>query len=216
MSKANQPPIILIGGGGHAAVLADILLGQHRDILAVISPTETDGRSIFAGIERLNSDDKIKQFDPSQVRLVNGIGMMPRSKLKQQINEAYSALGYIFETVIATDAIVSCYATLQQGVQIFAGSIVQSGSVIGAHSIINTGVVIEHDCRIGTYNHIAPRAVLCGQVATGTGVYVGAGATVIQSLSLAKDTIVAAGATVVNSLTEKQIVYSAKTVTKLI
>lgn len=216
MSKANQPPIVLIGGGGHAAVLADILLGQQREILAVISPNEIIGRPIFSGIDRLTSDDEIKQFDPSQVKLVNGIGMMPRSRLKQQVNETYLALGYQFETVVAPNVVVSRYAYVETGAQIFSGAIIQAGANIGAHSIVNSGSVIEHDCTIGKYNHIAPGAILCGEVVTEGGVYVGSGATVIQGISLAENSMVAAGATVVRPLNERQIVYPARTITKTI
>lgn len=213
MSDLNQMPIVLIGGGGHAAVLADILLSQNRKILAVVSPDEIGHRAVFSGIKHLASDDQIYQFDPGRVKLVNGIGMVPRSKLKQQVNDTYLAQGYEFETVIASEALVSPYAKVETGAQIFSGVIVQAGAVIGAHGIINTGAVIEHDCQVGTYNHIAPSAILCGQVNTGSGVYVGAGAIVIQSISLAEDSIVAAGATVVDSLDKQNIIYPARTVT---
>ena len=62
----------------------------------------------------------------------------------------------------------------------------------------------------GSYNHIAPRATLCGQVATKDNVYIGAGATVIQGLSLGEDCIVGAGATLVRSLDSKHIAYGAR------
>ncbi|GAA3910682.1 acetyltransferase [Litoribacillus peritrichatus] len=216
MSDSDLLPIVIIGGGGHAAVIADILLRQNRTILAVVSPDEISHRKVFTGMNRLVSDDQIRQFDPETVRLVNGIGMIPRSKFRQQVNDTYLALDYEFETVIANEAIVSPYAEVGPGVQIFPGAIVQSGAVLGAHSIINTSAVIEHDCQIGAYNHIAPRATLCGRVRSESAVYVGAGATVIHNISLAKNSIVTAGTTVVSSLDELQITYPARAVTRSI
>lgn len=209
MSNSDLSPIVMIGGGGHAAVLADILLGQQREIIAVISPDDISNRAVFSGVERLSSDEDIKQFDPARVKLVNGIGMIPHSQLKRQINATYIALGYEFETVISTEAVISKYAKVEIGAQIFAGAIVQAGVVIGSHSIVNTGAVIEHDCFIGAYNHIAPRATLCGQVQVEDDVYVGAGATVIQSLRLAQRSVIGAGSTILKDVAINTLVYTA-------
>ncbi|GAA6133779.1 acetyltransferase [Oceaniserpentilla sp. 4NH20-0058] len=199
----------MIGGGGHSAVLADILLKQQREIIAVISLGDISNRAVFSGITKLSSDEEIKQFDSTRVKLVNGIGMMPRSKLKQQVNETYIALGYEFETVISNEAVVSKYADVGVGTQIFPGAIVQPGVVIGPHSIVNTGAVIEHDCRIGAYNHIAPRATLCGQVQLQDNVYVGAGATIIQRIRLAQGCVVGAGSTILKNVARNTLVYTA-------
>ena len=59
--------------------------------------------------------------------------------------------------------------------------------------IINTKAVVEHDCVIGDYSHIAVGAVLCGEVKIGKSVLVGANATVIQCRTIADKEIVAAG-----------------------
>jgi len=189
----KHKPLVLIGGGGHASVLADILLGQGRDIVAVISPNDLSSRAVFAGLVHLTQDEEVKCFSPESVHLVNGIGMLPRSMLRQRVNQQFLELGYHFETVIASDANVSKFAQVNAGAQILSGARVQTGSVIGEHTIINTGALIEHDCQIGAYNHIAPNATLCGEVRTADHVYIGANATLIQGLILGSQCIVGAG-----------------------
>jgi hypothetical protein len=77
----------MIGGGGHASVLAEILLTQGRDILAVISPEDVSQRYVFKGIAILEKDEDILRFDKDKILLVNGIGMMPKSGFKKKINE---------------------------------------------------------------------------------------------------------------------------------
>lgn len=186
-------PLVLIGGGGHASVLADILLGQGREILAVICPDDVSARAVLAGIPHLTQDEDITRFSPDSVRLVNGIGMLPRSTFRQRISEKFFAQGYVFETVIASDANVSNFAQVNAGAQILSGARVQTGSIIGEHTIINTGALIEHDCQIGAYNHIAPNATLCGEIRTADHVYIGANATLIQGLILGSQCIVGAG-----------------------
>jgi len=207
-------PLVLIGGGGHASVLADILLGQGREVLAVISPDALSSRAVFAGLAHLTKDEEVKRFSPDSVYLVNGIGMLPRSMLRQRVNQQFLELGYQFETVIASDAHVSLFATIRSGAQILSGAQVQTGAVIGEHTIVNSGALVEHDCQIGAYNHIAPRATLCGAVCTREAVYIGANATVIQGLVLESQSVVGAGAIVNRSLMKNYTCYPARTYLK--
>ncbi|MGL0820602.1 acetyltransferase [Vibrio vulnificus] len=206
----KHKPLVLIGGGGHASVLADILLGQGRDIVAVISPDDLSSRAVFAGLVHLTQDEEVKRFSPESVHLVNGIGMLPRSTLRQRVNKRFLELGYQFETVLASDAHVSRFATIDSGAQILSGARVQTGAVIGEHTIVNSGALVEHDCRIGAYNHIAPHATLCGDVFTAEDVYIGANATVIQGLILELQSVVGAGAIVTQSLKKGSTCYPAR------
>lgn len=208
MSNDKLKPIVVIGGGGHASVLVDILRSQNREILAIICPDDISERNVFSGIEQLRKDADVLGFSNEDILLVNGIGMLPRSDLKQKLNQYYLSLGYKFETVIATSAQVSPFSTIESGVQIFAGAIIQAGVLVRAHSVINSGVIIEHDCEIGTYNHIAPGAVLCGQVFSHSNVYVGAGSTIIQNINLGQGCIVGAGTTILKNIDENVLVYS--------
>lgn len=84
MSDEVSLPIVMIGGGGHASVLAEILLTQGRDMLAVISPEDISQRSVFKGISILEKDEDILRFDKDKILLVNGIGMMPKSGFKKK------------------------------------------------------------------------------------------------------------------------------------
>nr|WP_244292231.1 NeuD/PglB/VioB family sugar acetyltransferase [Vibrio cidicii] len=194
--------------------MADILLDQGREIFAIICPDDVSSRAVLAGIPHLTQDEDIARFSPDSVRLVNGIGMMPRSMLRQQVNQQFLELGYQFETVIASDAHVSRFATIHSGAQILSGARVQTGAVIGEHTIVNSGALVEHDCQIGAYNHIAPRATLCGAVCTREAVYIGANATVIQGLVLESQSVVGAGSIVNRSLMKNYTCYPARTYLK--
>ena len=201
-------PIVMIGGGGHASVLTEILLTQEREILAVISPEDLNQRPVFQGMTHLKKDEDVLKFDKEQVLLVNGIGMLPKSSFKQKINEYFLSLGYRFETVIAGSAYVSPSAKIETGAQVLPMAIIQTGAAVGSHSIINTGALVEHDCNVGAYNHIAPKATLCGQVTTHNHVYVGAAATVIQNIKLAQNSIVGAGSTIVRDVDPNTMTFA--------
>lgn len=216
ISDQVMPPIVMIGGGGHAAVLMDILLKQGRKVLAVVSPDDISRRQVFSGIQCLSRDEQISNFSPVDVRLVNGIGMLPKSKLRQRLNDHFLAMGYQFETVIAPEAIVSKYSTVLEGAQVFSGAIIQAGALIGPHSIINTGAIVEHDCVVGRYNHVAPRALVCGQVTTHDSVFVGASATVAPGIELGQGSVLGAGATLLKSLAPRQFAYGPKVTSQAI
>ncbi|MFD2177629.1 acetyltransferase [Veronia pacifica] len=210
MSEGKHLPLVIIGGGGHASVLVDMLRQQQRRILAVISPDLIDRGEVFGEIKQLTSDEDIHQFGCDDIRLVNGLGMLPGQNLRRKVGEKFRELGYRFETVISSKAIVSPFATLAEGVQVMPGTVVQAGSQIGQHSIINSGVIVEHDSQIGDWNHIAPGVTLCGHVSTGDDVFIGAGATVTQMVCIGSGAIVGAGTTLTEELAAHHICYPAK------
>lgn len=204
-------PLVMLGSGGHAAVLADLLSSQHRELFALISPDKIFPREIFQGIPVYDSDKAvIDHFDKDLVKLVNGVGSLPNSNSRRLIFEHFTALGYEFETIVATDSIVSNYCTLAPGVQIMSGAIVQYGAHIGANSIINTGAIVDHDCNIGSHNHLAPGTVLSGHVTSDESVHFGTGSSIIHSIHIAKHVIIGAGCIVRKDMSENTVCYPAK------
>lgn len=207
---SKHKPLILIGGGGHASVLADILLEQGREIRAIISPENISSRKVFHGITHLTQDSEIECYSPNTVQLVNGIGMLPGCHIRKKVAGHFIALGYEFETVIASSAYVSPFARLGAGAQILPRTIIQTGVNIGDHSIINSGAVIEHDSHIDCYCHIAPNATICGQVTVKQHAFIGANATVIQGVQIGQDAVVGAGVSLTWSLPNKAIAYPSR------
>jgi sugar O-acyltransferase (sialic acid O-acetyltransferase NeuD family) len=201
-------PIVVLGGGGHASVLVELLKGQNREILAVVSPDDISERRVFDGIRHLrNDDDLVTNFSVDKVLLVNGIGPVPNNSFRYVLNDRFLKLGYQFENVISPNAFVSPTASLLAGVQVLHGAIIQAGALVGENTIINTGAIVEHDCQIGINNHIGPSATLCGQVITENNVYVGASATIIQNIRIEELCVIGAGAIITRDLKRKYIAY---------
>lgn len=200
----------MLGAGGHASVLVDILRSQGRTPIAIVAPKLDEMRTVLADIEYWQDEGKILELMPEQYQLVNGIGSLPGIDLRARLFSHYQKLGFSFASVISSQAIVSDYAFIEEGVQIMTGAIIQTGSRVGHNSIINTAAIVEHDCNIGANNHIAPGAVICGGVETGAGVHVGTNATVIQGITIGASAVIGAGATLTKHLGENQIAYVAR------
>ncbi|MGI1677490.1 MAG: NeuD/PglB/VioB family sugar acetyltransferase [Cellvibrionaceae bacterium] len=201
-------PVIILGGGGHASVLVDILVNQGRDILALISPNNIKERRVFDGLKHYASDDYVLSFSADEIELVNGIGSLPGETARFEIYKKFTNLGYVFSSVISSASIVSKIVELSNGVQIMPGAIINAGVIIGGNTIINSGAIIEHDCRIGENNHIAPGVSISGNVITDKQVHVGTGASIIQNIELGENVVVGAGAIVTCNVPSFSTVYS--------
>jgi sugar O-acyltransferase (sialic acid O-acetyltransferase NeuD family) len=210
MSLFNDKKLIMLGAGGHAMVLMDMLALQHTEITAFVSPEIKGVKVCFQGIEQFFSDEEVLKFSPDNVMLINGIGFVPNNALRAELYAFFKAKGYQFKSIISPHAIISPNAKLNDGVQILHRAVVQAGAVIKENTLINTAAVIEHDCVIGTDNHIAPSATLCGTVTTQEHVFIGSGATVIPNITIGKHAVIAAGAVITKNVAEHQLVYAAR------
>ena len=206
-------PILVLGAGGHAAVIVDMLQQLHCNIVGLVEKDPTGSHSVFEGLTRYLSDEDILTFDKDSVILANGIGSLPGQNARFEIHKKFKSLGYSFMTLVSPLAVISAHAVLSEGVQVLPGAIINANSKIGEGTIINSGAIVEHDCNIGRYNHVAPGAVLCGNVKTGSYCHIGSHATVIQGVQVVEECVIGAGAVLTKSITEAgSILYPARNV----
>jgi sugar O-acyltransferase (sialic acid O-acetyltransferase NeuD family) len=196
--QTSNLPVIVVGGGGHAKVVANALLLQHQTVLGFVDVNPAAPPML--GIINLGNDDKVFDYSPDLVRLVNGVGSIKSTALRQTIYEKFVAKQYSFETVIHPNAVVSLGVEVGAGVQIMAGAVIQPGSSLGINAIVNTGACVDHDCVIEAHAHIAPGATLSGGVHVGKGSQIGTGATIIQGIKIGASSIVGAGAVVIRDV----------------
>lgn len=195
----SKLPIIIVGAGGHAAVVADALLASGETVLGFTDSDPVKHGGTLCGLPVLGADDDVlRGRDVDHLLLANGIGGVRTDGVRRKVQRRLEALGWRFASVRHPRSVVSAHATLAPGTQVLAGAIVQAGAGLGEGCIANTAAVIEHDTLLGEFVHVAPGAVVCGEVRIGEHSHVGAGAIVRQSLSLGPRTLVAAGAVVVS------------------
>ena len=87
-----------------------------------------------------------------------------------------------------------------------AGVVLQSGTKIGKHCIINTKASIDHDCIIDDFVHISPSVTLCGNIVVGEGTHVGAAATIIPNIKIGKWCVIGAGAVITKDVPDHSLV----------
>ena len=193
-------PIIIVGAGGHAKVVADALLAAGETVIGLTDRDPARHGRTVCGLPVLGDDRVLESRERSSALLANGIGSVgtaPGIAARRQVQERFSAMGWRFTMVRHPAAVISRFATLADGVQVLAAAVVQAGAAIGEGSIVNTAAVVEHDVNLGAWVHVAPGAVVCGDVSIGAESHVGAAAVVRQGLRLGERTLVGSGAVVV-------------------
>jgi UDP-perosamine 4-acetyltransferase len=198
-------PVIILGSGGHARVLLEVLQRTGRTIVGFTDANRDRWKTQYRDVTVLGDDDIVSSYSPMAVELVNGIGNRARrgdSDLagRQRLYQDFRGRGFRFPPVTSHGSILAADVVLGDGVQVMAGTVVQPGCTIGDNTIVNTSASVDHDCRIGAHCHVAPGAVLCGGVVIGVNVHVGAGATVLPGVQIGDGAVVAAGATIVKDV----------------
>jgi sugar O-acyltransferase (sialic acid O-acetyltransferase NeuD family) len=186
-SMSTQRITYLIGAGGHAKVIADILIASGRPPAAFFddAPQQNHilGITVIKGLALPEPDSAV----------IIAIG---DNYTREQLARRYT----VFDVAIHPSGHISRDAEIGPGSVVMAGAVIGPGVRIGSHCIINTGATVDHDCLISDFAHIAPGATLGGNVRVGAGSMVGLGANVIHGREIGEHTIVGAGSTVVRDL----------------
>ncbi len=174
-------PVTLIGGGGHAKVVADAARAVGVTIAGFV---DDDPEARVPGLEHLGP---IERAGDDWHLCIGDVATRVR------VLESLLGLGIV---IVHPAAIVSPTATLEAGVFVGPGAIVNADAHIEANAIVNSGAIIEHDARVGHASHIAPGSVLCGAVTVGRSCLVGAGAVLMPGAEVGDLATIGAGAVV--------------------
>jgi sugar O-acyltransferase (sialic acid O-acetyltransferase NeuD family) len=169
--------IVLLGAGGHAKVLLDVLIASGVKVDGVVDPILAENGGFWRGIAVIGNDDELLKIGPAEIVLVNGIGSLPGKSLRQRLFAQFRTAGFRFISVVHPSALMGSGVVLGEGVQLMAGSIVQADSTIGDNSIVNTGALIDHDCVFGSHGV----SIIQG-MAIGAGAVIGAGTVVLKDI----------------------------------
>jgi len=198
--SGGPTPLVIIGGGEHARVVLDAARSRpdlwtpagYADS-GPIAETERRGAVPYLG------DDAAAA--PEALRLgacvVLGFAALGSARKRRELVAYWTAARVPFGIVVHARAWVSPEAVLEPGVVVLAGALVVTGAHVGAHAVLNTAAVIEHDVRIGAFTHVAPGAILGGGAEVGDDCHVGLGARVRDHVRVGQSATIAMGAVVV-------------------
>jgi UDP-perosamine 4-acetyltransferase len=211
MSTKKPSDVIIIGAGGHARVLADILRAQGAlsRLRGFIDPAIPAGDTP-PGWEQpvLGNDDVLP--DHAGCNFIVGIGTVKGgSKLRAKLFNTAVAAGLHPVTLIHPTATIATNVGLGAGTAVMAGVIVNTDAQIGQNCILNTGCVVEHDVVLYDHVHIAPGAKISGGCQIGAHTLIGIGAILIQMQKIGESATVGAGSVVISDVASADTVVGA-------
>lgn len=193
--------VVIIGAGGHAKVIADIIDKSKDIVVGFLDDNKTKGDIIikekqYKVMGRIDECKKI-QLEYPEIEFIIAIG---NNKVRKQIAERYKDLK--FYTAIHPSSQIALDVEIGEGTVVMANASINTSAKIKKHCIINTGAVVEHDNCLENYVHISPNATLCGTVQIGELTHIGAGTTIRNNISICHDCIIGAGSVVVKNINE--------------
>ena len=191
--------VIIIGAGGHAKVIADIIEKSGDEIVGFLDDNKEIGTTIineYKVIGDLNNRFTMA-VTKENLEFIIAIG---DNKKREEISHSPNLKFY---TAIHPSAQIGLDVEIQEGTVIMANACINSSAKIGKHCIINTGAIIEHDNIIEDFVHISPNVALGGTVKIGESTHVGIGSIVKNNITICKNCTIGAGAVVVKNIIEE-------------
>lgn len=192
--------IYVIGAGGHCKVVLDALLRGG------VKPAELcvrDGRSGLAGGELLGIRIETPEVAPDLTGQHFHIAI-GAAAIRARLHSDAEAAGAAGLTVLHPAAIISPFAQVGDAGFIAARAVVGPAARLDRGVIINHGAVVDHDCFVGEFSHVAPNSCLGGGVRVGARCLIGAGAVVLPGVSIGDNVTVGAGAVVTRDISPDQ------------
>ena len=193
-------PLVIIGAGGHARELAQLISDINAkslqyELVGFLDDGVPIGK-VIAGRPVMGSTRDAHSMATNTLFAL-GVGA-PATKLK---------LGSrLLDAGMEPVTLIHPSATIGRNVQIGSGSIVSAGCIltcdvaIGSFVTINVACTVSHDSIIESYATLAPGVHVTGSVTVGEGCDLGAGLATVQGVEIGEWSIIGSGAVITKDL----------------
>ena len=186
--------VIVIGSGGHAKVILDIIEKSGDKVLGILDKNRLRGECVLGypviGSEMDNTDEFVKDNN----YFVIGIGDNCKRRNKAEM------LALPWYTAIHPSAIIGKSVEIGEGTVVMANAVINPNAKIGCHCIVNTAASIDHDVTLKNYVHVSPNAAIAGKASIGEECHIGIGVSVIDNISICEKVQIGAGAAVIEDI----------------
>lgn len=197
LMDSTGKPLILIGGGGHALSIMDLIQDSKavRPIAGFLALSE--GESLLANHANfLGGDDFLDLPEAENYHYIVAFGQVDRLGVRTIIAKRLEERHLLPPPLISRTAGVSNSVRLERGSVIFRNVVLNVGVRIGKNTHVNTGAIVEHGTVIGKNVMVSPGAIIAGNCSLGDNVFVGAGAVLFNNIDVGDHAVIAAGSVV--------------------
>lgn len=199
----SDKKIAIIGYSGHGFVVSEaaMVMGLNLNYYVEFEKKEENPFDLeYLGFEGdLHFKGWKEDFD-----FILGIG---DNQFRQKIAELLLSKKKGIVNVIHPSASIANKVEIGSGNFIARNVAINPLVKIGNFCILNTSCIIEHECTIADAVHIAPGAVLAGNVSVGERSFIGANTVVKQGVKIGSDVIIGAGSVVLKDVPNNVKIY---------
>ena len=195
--------LIIIGNGGHAKIVIDILEERgDYNILGIITKNIGDEIGI-GGYPILGNDSLLKELFNKGVKLaVLGVGGYTDNSLRKRIYNNLKKIGFQIISAIHPTASLSKTVLMGEANVIFAGVVINPYVRLGNNIIVGTGSTIDHDSIIKDHSLISAGVTVGAETKIEEEVLLALGSKVISGVTICKGALIGAGALVMGEISE--------------
>ena len=195
--------LVIIGNGGHAKVVIDILEERgDYNILGIITKNKGDEISI-GSYQVLGDDNLLKELFNQGVKFaVIGVGGFTDNIRRKRIYENLKNIGFQIISAIHPTASISRTVLMGEGNVVFSGVVINPYVRMGNNIIVATGSTIDHDSEIKDHSFISAGVTVGAETKIEEEVLLALGSKVISGVTICKGTLIGAGALVTREISE--------------
>jgi len=202
--------LVIWGSTGQSIVLYEILFDDFN--LLTLIDNNIEQKSLIDKIPITYTKEGFEKWLSNYIKPLdelNYIVAIGGSKGEDRINIHNYLLGKGLNpiTAIHKKAIMATNTKISEGVQILSNVTISVNVTIGKCSILNTSSSIDHDCVLSECVHVAPGAILTGNVNVGKNTFIGAGAVILPNIYIGQNVIIGAGSVVTKNIPDNCIGY---------
>jgi len=201
---ASGKKLLIIGSGGHAAVIFDIVQ-TYQDVEVIgcadSNPEKLDSEVVHGCHVVVQQKDVLRQCPPETTALLIAIG---DDRTRARVAVDFANMGYAFASAVHPSANIGINSHVGAGVTVMPSAVIGPRCVIGDQAIINTASLVDHDCRIGRTSHVAPGARLGGGAWVGEQTLVGIGSSVNKQIKIGDRAVIAVGCVIISDVEDDQ------------
>jgi sugar O-acyltransferase (sialic acid O-acetyltransferase NeuD family) len=189
--------IVLVGAGDHGRGVLEILMRIGGAEVAGFADDDPEAGPVL-GIPVLGTTDwlaaNLSSLDAKVLLAIASPGA------KRKLAAKLDAAGARWATAVHPTASLSPSVTVGPGSIVNAGVAIVYEARLGAHVTVNLNATVGHHVVIGDFSTVAPGANLLGKVTVGEGCQIHANAVILPSLSVGDGAVVGAGAVVLKDV----------------
>jgi sugar O-acyltransferase (sialic acid O-acetyltransferase NeuD family) len=200
--------IIIIGSGGHAKVIIDIVKAANlHQLIGLIDPFRKPGEATL-GLPVLGCEEDLPLLvSEHQIDgIIIGIGdNFLRAEISSRVSKILPGMQFI--KAIHPDASIGIDVEIGDGTVIMAGARINPCCRIGRFCILNTNSSLDHDSTMENYSSLAPQSSTGGNCRIGTCAAVSIGAAISHGITIGEHTVIGAGATVIRDVAPYRVAF---------